>query len=83
MDDILQALSPFFLLILVIVLIIGAVRWLGNIADDLAQSTNERMEAKKRCFEAGYPKLKWAGGEYYCYKWDNGTEQIIPLREVE
>ena len=42
-----------------------------------------RNDAVEACYAAGYSEMhKVGGGGYYCYRFVDGTEEIVPLKDV-
>ena len=41
-------------------------------------------EATEACYAAGYSEMrKVGGGDYYCYRRVNGTDEIVPLEDID
>ena len=36
-----------------------------------------------KCLELGYPEMLWANEEIYCIRFEDGSEMVRPLGEIE
>jgi hypothetical protein len=44
---------------------------------------SDSVNVDGRCLRLGYPKVQYDGNTPYCYRFIDGSQEVVPLRELE
>lgn len=78
-----EKVAAVFIITFSVALLVGMYIALKDAFVDFAIAVQRQNATKVRCLSAGYSDWDWAGGQYYCTRLVDGTEQVVPIERVE